>query len=174
MDRRSFVQGAVGAPLALGAGAVSAAAGKPEASAFDQYASFLELIRAWKRRDLDGVLAKLADDIVWYARVGAAPVVGKAAVRKALESIGSKRKQENWRICHHAVSSERLFVEGVDDYIDDQGRRVAVPYAGVTEYRDRLIIGWRDYFDIATLERQKAGGPIPDVIEPLISRSGEP
>ncbi|MGQ0836898.1 MAG: limonene-1,2-epoxide hydrolase family protein [Gammaproteobacteria bacterium] len=174
MDRRSFVQGAVGAPLALGAAAPPATAAGPAAPPFDPYAAFLDVIRAWKRRDLEGVLAKLADDIVWYSRVGAPPIVGRAAVRKALEGIGSKRTQENWRIFHHAVNGERLFAEGVDDYIDDKGRRVAVPYAGVTEFRDGLIVGWRDYFDIATLERQKAGGPIPDAIVPLVDRRGEP
>lgn len=174
MDRRSFVQGAVGAPFALGAGTTSAATGKPGASAFDPYAAFLEVIRAWKRRDLEGVLGRLDDDIVWYSRVGAAPVIGKANVRQALEGIGSKRKVENWRIFHHAVSGERLFVEGVDDYLDDKGHRVAVPYAGVMEFRNGRITGWRDYFDIATLEKQKAGGAVPDVIQPLTDRKGEP
>jgi limonene-1,2-epoxide hydrolase len=169
MDRRSFVQGAAGIPLALGAAAASAAALQ-----FDPYADFLDLIRAWQRHDVDAVLAKLADDIVWYARVGAPPVVGKARVREALLALAPKRKVENWRIHNHAVSGDRLFVEGVDDYTGHDGRRVAVPYAGVVEYRDRLIAGWRDYFDIGTLERMKAGEPIPEAIAPLIAREGEP
>lgn len=173
MDRRSFVQAAAGAPLAIGAGA-AAAAGKRATASFDPYASFLDLMRAWKRRDLEGVLAMLADDIVWYARVGVAPIVGKASVRQALEGIGSRRKADNWRIFHHAANGDRLLVEGVDDFIDVEGRRIAVPYAGVVEYRKGLISGWRDYFDIATLERQKAGEPIPEAIQPLVDRKGEP
>jgi limonene-1,2-epoxide hydrolase len=165
MHRRSFVKGAVGGSLALAS--VGAARAEP-------YALYLDLIRAWKRRDVASVLARLADDIVWYSRVGAAPIVGKAAVRQALDAIGSKRKEENWRVFFHAVNGDRLFVEGVDDYIDAEGRRVAVPYAGVTEFRNGLIVGWRDYFDIATLERQKAGAPIPEAIRSLVDRKGEP
>lgn len=172
MRRRSFVEGVVGGSLALAAAGAGAAAGRPRDSA--PYALYLDVIRAWKRRDLEAVLARLDDDIVWYSRVGEPPIVGKADVRKALETIGSKRSEENWRVFFHAVNGERLFVEGVDDYLDAQGRRVAVPYAGVTEFRRGRIVGWRDYFDIATLERQKAGGSIPEAIQSLVDRKGEP
>ena len=168
MDRRSFVQGAASIPLTLGAAASA------EPSQFDPYANFLDLIRAWQRHDIDAVLAKLADDIVWYARVGAPPVIGKAIVREAMLKLAPTRKVENWRIHYHAVNGDRLFVEGVDDYTGHDGRRVAVPYAGVIEHRDRLIAGWRDYFDIGTLDRMKAGEPIPEAIAPLVARKGEP
>lgn len=170
MDRRSFVQGIAGTPLALG----TAAAAAQSATPLDPYAAFLGVIRAWKRRDIEAVLAALAEDIVWYPRVGGAPMRGKTAVRAALEGLASKRQADHWRIHHHAVNGERLFVEGVDDYLDQQGRRIAVPYAGIVEYRAGLIAGWRDYFDIGTLERIKAGEPIPQAIEALVSRGGEP
>jgi limonene-1,2-epoxide hydrolase len=173
MDRRSFVQVGVGLPAAL-AGVVAGAGVASAATGFDPYQAFLGLIRAWQKHDIEAVLAKLADDIVWYPAVGSPPVQGRDGVRKVLEQFAPKRKEENWKIFHHAVNGDRLFVEGVDDFIDDQGRRVAVPYAGVIEYRDGLVIGWRDYFDISTLNRMKAGEPIPDAIQPLISRPGEP
>ncbi len=175
MDRRTFVRAAAGAAVAAGAAATApsaVAAGKTRG--FEPYAAFLSLIRAWKKHDVEAVLAMLADDIVWYTAVGAAPTRGKDAVRKVLEGFAPKRTAENWKIFHHATSGNRLFVEGVDDFADDQGRRIAVPYAGVIEYRDGRITGWRDYFDIGTLAKMKAGEPIPAVIEPLISRPGEP
>jgi uncharacterized protein (TIGR02246 family) len=182
MDRRTFVSGAAGAAVAVKAaaavlvGAVPGEAGADERSkaAFDPYEAFLELIRAWQKHDIDAVLALLAEDIVWYPAVGSPPVQGRDGVRKVLEQFAPKRRQENWRIFHHAVSGDRLFVEGVDDYLDDQGRRVAVPYAGVVEFRHGRITGWRDYFDISTLNRMKAGEPIPEAIVPLISRPGAP
>lgn len=173
MDRRSFVHVGVGLPVAL-AGVVAGAGVASAATSFDPYQAFLGLIRAWHKHDIEAVLAKLADDIVWYPAVGSPPVQGKDGVRKVLEQFAPKRKEENWRIFHHAVNGDRLFVEGADDFIDDQGRRVAVPYAGVIEYRDGLVAGWRDYFDISTLNRMKAGEPIPDAIQPLLSRPGEP
>ena len=178
MDRRSFVQRAVSLPVVLGgavAGAGVASASTPAATpGFDPYAAFLGVIRAWQKHDIDAVLGMVAEDVVWYPAVGSPPVQGRDGMRKVLEQFAPKRKEENWKIFHHAVNGDRLFVEGVDDYVDDQGRRVAVPYAGVVEYRDGLVSGWRDYFDISTLNRMKAGEPIPDVIQPLISRPGEP
>jgi limonene-1,2-epoxide hydrolase len=169
VDRRSLLGAGGAALLALAAPGAMAVARGP-----DYYRLFLDLVRAWKRHDVDAVLARMADDIVWYAYVGAAPIAGKPEVRKLLESLAPKRKAENWRIFFHAVSGTRLFVEGVDDFTDDQGHRIAVPYAGVIEFRDRLITGWRDYFDIGTLNKMKAGEPVPEVIEPLVSRAGEP
>jgi uncharacterized protein (TIGR02246 family) len=176
MDRRTFVRAAAGAAVATGvaaAGTAAAATAGP-GKKFDPYAAFLALIRAWKKHDIEAVLGMLADDIVWYTAVGAAPTTGKDAVRKVLEGFAPKRKAENWKIFHHATSGNRLFVEGVDDFTDDQDRRIAVPYAGVIEFRDGRITGWRDYFDIGTLGKMKAGEPIPAVIQPLFSRPGEP
>jgi limonene-1,2-epoxide hydrolase len=182
MDRRTFVGGAAGAAVAAKAAAAvlvgavpgEAGAAKPPKDAFDPYEAFLGLIRAWQKHDIDAVLAMLAEDIVWYPAVGSPPVQGRDGVRKVLEQFAPKRKEENWKIFHHAVNGDRLFVEGVDDFVDDQGRRVAVPYAGVVEYRQGLVAGWRDYFDISTLNRMKAGEPIPEAIVPLISRPGAP
>lgn len=167
MKRRDFVQG-------LGCATLTAAAAGPAAASPDHYGRFIALIRDWKRHDIDAVAGRLADDIVWYAYVGAAPITGKDACRKLLESLAPKRRVENWRIFHHAVNGDRLFIEGVDDFEDDQGHRVAVPYAGVIEFRDGLITGWRDYFDIGTLNRMKAGEAIPAEILPLVERTGEP
>jgi uncharacterized protein (TIGR02246 family) len=178
MDRRRFVGGAAGAAVAATAavlaGSVPGEARAAPKAAFDPYEAFLGLIRAWHEHDIDAVLALLAEDIVWYPAVGSPPVQGRDGVRKVLEQFAPKRRQENWKIFHHAVNGERLFVEGVDDYLDDQGRRVAVPYAGVVEYRGGQITGWRDYFDVSTLNRMKAGEPIPEAIVPLISRPGAP
>jgi limonene-1,2-epoxide hydrolase len=168
VKRREFVQGLGVASLAAASGA-SAVEADP-----GHYARFLALISDWKRHDIDAVVARLADDVVWYVAVGAAPVEGREASRQLLETFAPRRKAENWRIFHHAVNGDRLFVEGVDDFEDDQGRRVAVPYAGVIEFRDGLITGWRDYFDMATLNRMKAGEPIPAELLPLVDRPGEP
>jgi limonene-1,2-epoxide hydrolase len=177
MDRRTFVAGAAALPAVAAAGVAQAAANRADTkgkAGFDPYEAFLNLIRAWQKHDVEAVLAMLADDVVWYTAVGAAPTTGKAAVRQVLEQFAPRRRAENWKIFHHAVNGDRLFVEGVDDFTDFEGRRIAVPYAGVIEYRNGLVTGWRDYFDIATLTKMKAGEPIPDVIKPLIERPGAP
>ena len=40
-----------------------------------------------------------------------------------------------WRIFAHAESGDRLFLEGVDEYRTGDGKRMALPYAGVLEFR---------------------------------------
>lgn len=164
--------------LAGGAGAAAfgLAAGPAAAKSrdADYHAIFLDLIRAWRRHDVEAVLAHLADDVVWYPAVGGPPMTGKDEVRKALTALAPNRGEERWRIFHHAANDRQLFVEGVDEYLDAKGHRIAVPYAGVLDFRGRLIAGWRDYFDIGTLNRQKAGEPVAAVLEPLVNRAGEP
>lgn len=172
-DRRTLLAGAglaglAALPLAARAGAAGTAAGP------DYYRLFIDVIRAWKSHDIEAVLAHMAEDVEWYSFVGAPPTIGRDKVRAQLGQLAAKRSAEEWRIFHHAVNGTRLFVEGVDAYTDDAGHRIAVPYAGVIEYRDRLITSWRDYFDLGTMNRMKAGEPVPAAIEPLVSRDGEP
>jgi limonene-1,2-epoxide hydrolase len=170
IDRRTFV-------TAIGSGSV-ALAWSPTAESRprkpDYFGLFLDVISSWKRHDVDKVLAHLADDIVWYAYVGAPPIVGKAEIRKLLTQLAPHRAAERWRIFNHAVNDTQLLLEGVDDYDDDKGNRIAVPYMGIVEFRDRLIVGWRDYFDVGLLNRMKAGEPVPAAVEPLVARKGRP
>jgi limonene-1,2-epoxide hydrolase len=172
VKRRSFL-GVVGA-LSGASITAPARAGTAKAASRDYFALFLDVIRAWKKHDVDGVLAHMADEIVWYAYVGQPPVRGKADVRALLQKLAPTRHAENWRIFHHAVNGTRLFVEGVDDFTTEQDHRVAVPYMGIVEFRDGLITGWRDYFDAGILARMKSGEPVPEAIEPLVSRKGKP
>lgn len=169
VSRRVF-SGAVGTASVLLAAKESA--GRPRKP--DLFGVFLEVIRAWRNHDADAVVAHMADDIVWYPAVGGPPVTGKPRIREVLQSMAPHRSAERWRIFNHAVNGNKLLVEGVDDYTDDKGHRVAVPYMGIVEFRGDLITGWRDYFDIGLLNGMKAGEPVPAVIEPLITRQGEP
>jgi ketosteroid isomerase-like protein len=140
----------------------------------DHFHRFNSMIKAWGRKDIDGVLALMTDDIVWhFAAAIAPPVVGKAKVRKFLDGFAPQIAELRWRIFHHAESGDRLFFEGVDEYIGTDGKRIATPYASVVEFRDGLICGWRDYFDGGLLEKLKAGEPLPPYVEALIARPSE-
>jgi limonene-1,2-epoxide hydrolase len=116
----------------------------------------------------------MAEDIEWYVFVSQPPVRGKAAARELLAKLSNSRHAENWRVFHHAVRGSRLFVEGVDDFTDAKDHRIAVPYAGVVEFHNGLITGWRDYFDSGILDKMRAGGEVPAAIVPLIERPGQP
>lgn len=130
-----------------------------------------QVIAAWQAKDVDAVLAHMADDIVWhYAAPGSPPVHGKAAARKLLLKFQSDMHDIQWRIFHHAETADRLFIEGVDDYRTTDGKRVAVPYTGVLDFRDGLIVGWRDYVDLGVIAQQKAGEPFTAQVDALIGR----
>lgn len=130
-----------------------------------------EVIAAWQAKDLEAVLVHMADDIVWhYAAPGLPPVRGKAAAEKLLRRFQADMRDIQWRIFNHAEAGDRLFLEGVDDYRTADGQRMAVPYAGVLEFRGDLIVGWRDYVDLGVIADQKAGKPFTPQVEALLAR----
>lgn len=129
------------------------------------------LIADWTRGDIDAVLARMTDDVVWhYAAAVAPPLNGKVKARKFLEAFKSQVAEVRWRLFEYAETGERLFVEGVDEYVATDGGVVAAPYAAVIEFRGGLISGWRDYVDVGVIEAQKAGEPRAAWLTALIDR----
>ena len=129
-----------------------------------------QLIARWKRADAEGVLELLTEDVVYHYHVGSRPLVGRDVVRRFLERFGSGQKDKNWRIVHHAQNGNTLLVEGVDDFVNAEGRRIRTPYMGVFEFEAGRIRGWRDYHDMAVMQRCEAGEPLPDYLEELADR----
>ncbi|MEM1190142.1 MAG: nuclear transport factor 2 family protein [Pseudomonadota bacterium] len=136
----------------------------------EKQAAVEALIAAWKRKDVDGVLALLCDDVEYHYLVGERPLKGKDWVRRFLdrfrEHIGS---ENNWRLLRCAEAGDALLVEGVDDYRSDEGAHVRYPYMGVFEFRDGRIARWRDYADPALIAAQRDGKPLPEWLEPLVA-----
>jgi limonene-1,2-epoxide hydrolase len=129
------------------------------------------IIAAWQRQDINGVLTHVTDDIVWRNSSGFAPaVIGKPAMRTALEKMAGVIKTNHWRNFDFAESPDRLFVEGVDEFWLTTGEHVAIPYAGVFEFRGLLISQWREYFDGRISLAMKAGAPISDEVKAMIAR----
>jgi limonene-1,2-epoxide hydrolase len=79
-------------------------------------------------------------------------------------------KTNKWRIFDYAESQDRLFMEGVDEFWLHTGEHVAIPYAGVLEFRGLLVHEWREYFDGRISSSMKAGAPMTDEIQSMISR----
>ena len=133
--------------------------------------NMLGLISAWRARDIDGVLSFMHDDIVWhFAAVIAPPLKGKVKARKLLEAMSLEVRDVTWRIFDFAEKEERLFVEGVDEYVSVGGHLVSAPYAGVVEFRDGKIIGLREYFDMGSVSALKAGEPMKEHVRAMIAR----
>lgn len=169
MNRRAFVKTTGATAVAAAASPLAAA---PQVSYIDAVSA---LISDWRRKDVDAVLARVTDDIVWFSHVGTAPKIGKQAMRDFLVPFGAALTDVKWRIFGHATSGNQIFVEGVDDFVlVADKRRVAIPYAGVMTFRGSLISEWRDYFDRALFDRLKAGEPAPPEITKLLDRPGIP
>jgi limonene-1,2-epoxide hydrolase len=135
------------------------------------YPVLQSIIAAWQRQDIDGVLAHVSDDIVWRNSSGFAPAIsGKSEMRAALEKMAGVIKTNHWRNFDYAESQDRLFVEGVDEFWLTTGEHVAIPYAGVFEFRGLLISQWREYFDGRISMAMKAGAPISDEVKAMIAR----
>lgn len=136
----------------------------------DKRAVVEAIIGAWKNKDIDGVLAQLTDDVEYHYLVGERPLLGKEWVRKFLERFGGHISDtNNWRITRSAATGNALLLEGVDDYLDTDGRRIRYPYMGAFEFRDGLVSHWRDYADGGLIARIKAGEELPAWLETLVA-----
>jgi limonene-1,2-epoxide hydrolase len=127
------------------------------------------IIEAWKRGDVDGVLSHLAEDVEYHYLVGERPLIGKDWVRRFLEKFGHGQTDIRWRVVNHASNGDRLLVEGIDDYVDAEGRRIQTPYMGIFEFRDGKVRRWRDYVDTGLIAKAKAGEAFPEWLEALIA-----
>ena len=131
----------------------------------------LGLIADWRAGDIDAVLARLHEDVVWhYAAAVAPPLRGKAKARKFLEGFKAQISEVRWRLFAHAVAGETLFVEGVDEYTAKDGAVVIAPYAGVFSFEGDLITGWRDYVDVGVMQAQKDGAKATAWVQALADR----
>jgi limonene-1,2-epoxide hydrolase len=174
MRRRGFVAaGSAVAALTAWAASTGVAngAGKSKSMGLE---TFKKVILAWRRGDLDAVLANVTDDIVWHSHVGSPPVLGKAAMRTVLQTLAASMKDVRWRLVNHAESGSMLFAEGVEEFVNPAGHRVALPYMGIAVFRGGLIAEWRDYFDRALYDRMKSGEVSPEYIRALVARPGVP
>lgn len=165
LDRRIFV-------AAAAALAASPAAAK-ETAMPRLYPVLEAIIAAWKQQDVEAVLAHVTDDIIWRNSSGYAPAIkGKAAMRAALEKMKAAIApgSNNWRIFDYAESSDRLFMEGVDDFRLTTGQHVVIPYAGSLQFRGELVSEWREYFDGRISADMKAGKPITAEVQEMIAR----
>src|SRR6478735_6729471 len=129
------------------------------------------MIIAWRRKDLDTMLSHVADDVTWHTHVGSPPVVGKAAMRDFATKLGAGMSDIKWRVFEAAQHDNRIHLEGVDDFVTSEGKRVTIPYAGIMAFRDGKVVEWRDYFDRATFDKLKAGEPMPDYLAALANRT---
>ena len=72
-----------------------------------------------------------------------------------MEKFGKGMTDVHYDIKNVLEEGNLLMLEGVENYTK-KGRSVSVPYMASFQFRDDKICLWRDYFDLATVERQLA------------------
>ena len=108
----------------------------------------------WNRRDIDGILAALTEDID-YQNVPMAAMHGRAEVRAFITPNLIRVTRVEWIVHNLAVTADgsKVLTERTDSFHFEK-QVVSVPVMGVFEFRGELIARWRDYADIGDFVRQ--------------------
>ena len=110
-----------------------------------------EFCASWPERSIDKLLTYFTDDAL-YHNMPMEPVTGKDGIREVMNLFVPAEDLEA-EIVHLAVRGNVVFTERIDR-MTMGGKKVVLPCAGVFEIRDGKIAAWRDYFDLATWQRQ--------------------
>lgn len=114
-----------------------------------------QLVAAFNRRDRDAVAALLAEDAT-VVGIPLEPALGKAGAMALLEPFLAA-DEIDWQVTALAANGRTVFTERVDRFRFAGRGWTAVRAAGVFEIDDKgRIAAWRDYFDLAELERAMA------------------
>ena len=105
--------------------------------------------------DANQLASYFTDDAV-YHNMPMAPAEGIEAVKAALAGV-SQMTSKGWEVVHSAVNGDVVLNERIDRF-DMGGTEVSVQVCGVFEIRDGKIARWRDYFDMASFQKQMPGG----------------
>jgi limonene-1,2-epoxide hydrolase len=114
--------------------------------------SFLQAI---ERKDIDAAVAALSESIS-YENMPMRPIVGPEAVAKALHGFVDAAEEVDWQIVRQDAVGNVVYNERVDRF-RFSGGWLELPVAGVFELDAAgKITLWRDYFDMASYQRQYA------------------
>jgi len=105
--------------------------------------------------DADQLASYFTDDAV-YHNMPMAPAEGIEAVKAALAGV-SQMTSRGWEVLHSAANGDVVLNERIDRF-EIGGTNVEVQVMGVFELRDGKITRWRDYFDMASFQKQMPGG----------------
>jgi len=116
-----------------------------------------DLFAAWTRLNLDEIMSHFDENGVWDNVPMNSPAKGKAAVREMTQGFLKDTAAFEVKILKSAHEKNVVFNERVDTIRMKNGKTAAIPVAGMFELNDAgKITVWRDYFDMATFNKQLA------------------
>lgn len=107
------------------------------------------LCMAFERLDADELISYF-DDAAVYHNVPLPVLRGRDAIYASLAGLRARFARLRVEILHQVGSGNLVMNERIDTFTFPDGREVVLPIAGVFELRNGKIVGWRDYFDLAT------------------------
>ena len=119
----------------------------------DQVRAF---VLAFKRKDVDGIVAFFADDAI-YHNMPMAPLQGRERIRAAIQGFVAPAAQVQWLLNAIAeTDTGTVLTERVDRFL--MGTKwVALPVMGAFDFQGGKISAWRDYFDMNQFTSQLPG-----------------
>ena len=112
----------------------------------------------WNSCDIEAMLALCAEGIV-YHNIPMEPIHGTTAMRGMVEAFLADIASCDWQTHAIAANGNVVLTERTDAFNFKDGRRAAVRVMGTFEVGAYgLISAWRDYFDMAEMQREFAGG----------------
>jgi limonene-1,2-epoxide hydrolase len=102
----------------------------------------------------DAAIDLLSEDVV-YHNIPMPEMRGRESVRQFHKGFGvGSRIRVDWRLMHIAADGDTVLTERLDLFTADTGARIDLPTMGSMRIADGTIVEWRDYFDLASFERQ--------------------
>lgn len=116
-----------------------------------------ELFAAWSRLNLEEIMSHFDENGVWDNVPMNNPAKGKAAVRQLTQGFLKDTAAFEVKILKSAHEWNLVFNDRIDTIRMKNGKTASIPVAGVFELNDAgKIVSWRDYFDMATFNKQLA------------------
>ncbi|WAJ27172.1 limonene-1,2-epoxide hydrolase family protein [Antarcticirhabdus aurantiaca] len=114
---------------------------------------FFELINGGR---FDAAIDLLAEDVV-YHNIPLPEMRGRESVRQFHKSFGvGGRIGIDWRLLHIAQDGDTVLTERLDIFDGGPSARIELPTMGSMTVSNGAVVEWRDYFDLASFEKQAA------------------
>ncbi len=111
-----------------------------------------DFVAAFRDQDVEAIMSFFTEDAVYHNMPGE-PATGIEAVRALIESYVPGAASIDWEILAIAETGSTVLTERVDRFVFGE-TPVSVPVMGAFEIRDGKISAWRDYYDLASMNRQ--------------------
>ena len=111
-----------------------------------------DFMAAFATRDVDHIMSFFAEDAV-YHNMPMKPVSGTEAIRGLIHFFVDPADSIEFEVRHISSTGGTVLTERMDRFVTGN-KSVDLPVMGTFEVNSGKITAWRDYFDMATWQKQ--------------------